>query len=408
MQSVLQVTAATAGVGTAHARLDGMKIPPLTTWLTPLHRFRGQLRKGPQRQRGALAPLAFIGIAATVVALAGYSIGFVVGQQQGTREAQAEAEATQAALKDSHAEELAAVRAARDELRAELQGISEQIREQVESARLSAGSLEDLQTDLAALRQRYAALDDRYSEQATQLEAADAEIERLRTRLEEQQAEHANERARLRAALLQAGLDGELADTHGTRFEQQLARFEQQLAVEREALTTLQRRWRDIASTLITELSDGTTLLSLEEVALFDSGATQLSAEGAARVEEVAALLQALPDYGVTVEGHTDAVPLAQSATADIRDNWGLSAIRAAATVAALEDAGIDPERLRAVGYASTRPLTEDPREGANRRVELMLYPPIEQRVLRLRQNQGVRPPADATELRQDSAETPD
>ncbi len=406
MQSGLQITADSADGRGAHARLDAMKKAPLTTWLAPLHRLGSRLRK--RTSRGSLAPLAFIGIAATAVALAGYGIGFAIGQQQGARAAQAEADAELQALTDRHTEELEAVRASRDELRGELQGISERVREQVETARLSAGSLDDLQTDLAALRQRYAALDDRYSEQSAQLEAADAEIVRLRERLEDQQAEHDSERARLRAALLQAGLDGELAATHGTRFEQQLARFEQQLAVEREALTTLQRQWRDLSSTLITELSDGTTLLSLEEVALFESGATQLSDEGARRVEEVAALLQALPEYGITVEGHTDAVPLAQSATEDVRDNWGLSAIRAAAAVAALEDAGIAAERLRAVGYASTRPLTDNPRDGANRRVELMLYPPIEQRVLRLRQNQGVRPPPDATGLPPDSAETPD
>lgn len=405
-----QITLISAAAGGQHARLAAMKPSTrLTSRIDSARRW--WLNSVSQRRSTFRSPLLFILLVALLLLGMGYGLGFSVGQGQGeqaTQALQAEAEAERDALVEQHQGELAALRESRDAVRAEVRDIADRVREQVETAQLSAGSLGDLQNDIAALRQRYAALDDRYQVQADDLADAESEIRDLRTRLNQQQQAHDSERARLRAALLQAGLDGELAGTHGIRFEQQLAHFEQQLAVEREALTTLQRQWQDLSETLITELTEGTTLLSLDEVALFDSGATQLSAEGEQRVREVAELLQALPDYGITVEGHTDALPLVQSATADIRDNWGLSAIRAAATVAALEAAGIDPERLRAVGYASTRPLTSDPREAANRRVELMLYPPIEQRVLRLRQSQGTRLLPDATELPQDSAETPD
>ncbi|EWG98544.1 hypothetical protein Q427_29990 [Halomonas sp. BC04] len=75
----------------------------------------------------------------------------------------------------------------------------------------------------------------------------------------------------------------------------------------------------------------------------------------------------------VSVEGHTDSIPIA---TARFPSNWELSSARAIAVLRYLAELGIDIERLRAVGYAETRPLeSNDSAEGRamNRRVELLL-----------------------------------
>ena len=58
-------------------------------------------------------------------------------------------------------------------------------------------------------------------------------------------------------------------------------------------------------------------------------------------------------DYRVTVEGHTSDVPVN---TGYYPSNWELSSARAARMVRFFIDHGVKPERLRAVGYADTKP----------------------------------------------------
>src|SRR5690606_7464376 len=74
------------------------------------------------------------------------------------------------------------------------------------------------------------------------------------------------------------------------------------------------------------------------------------------------------------VEGHTDDRPIASPR---FRNNWDLSAARAASVVAYLEAAhGIPGGRLAAVGLAATRPLASNDEEAgreANRRVDLVV-----------------------------------
>jgi chemotaxis protein MotB len=57
--------------------------------------------------------------------------------------------------------------------------------------------------------------------------------------------------------------------------------------------------------------------------------------------------------YHINVEGHTSDAPVATSA---YPSNWELSSSRAARVVRLLIDNGIDPDRLRAVGYADSMP----------------------------------------------------
>lgn len=63
------------------------------------------------------------------------------------------------------------------------------------------------------------------------------------------------------------------------------------------------------------------------------------------------------------VEGHTDA-------RGQEVYNQGLSERRAAAVVEFLESQGIERSRLKSRGYGESKPLTGNPRDPANRRVE--------------------------------------
>lgn len=375
---------------------------------TALRRILSHCRSWLRHIPAAYRPLAAISLACLVLLSLGYGVGFGLGSSQAERTAQMQRAELEHRITAEYEARLSEVQTARDELLADLDQLSERVQEQVDTSEASAASVTALRDDLTDMRQRYAALEDRYEDQSESLNEAQTRINQLENRLQAQQNQHDSERVRLRAALLQAGLDGELSDARGSTYDRQLALFEQNLALEREALTTLQRQWQDFSASLITELRDGTTIITITDAALFDSGATRPSGEGQARLQELAMLLGALPDYGVTVEGHTDAMPLAQSATDTIPDNWALSALRAASTVRVLEDAGVSADRLRGVGYGSTRPIDDDPLDAANRRVEVILYPPIEQRVLRLQPTEGERRSPDAEVLVPDDAETLD
>ena len=58
-------------------------------------------------------------------------------------------------------------------------------------------------------------------------------------------------------------------------------------------------------------------------------------------------------DYRITIEGHTSDVAIS---SAMYPSNWELSSARASRLVRLFIDQGIDPDRLRAVGYADSLP----------------------------------------------------
>lgn len=105
----------------------------------------------------------------------------------------------------------------------------------------------------------------------------------------------------------------------------------------------------------------------------FDPGGAALRPEVLPVLDSISAQLRGL-DRLVRVEGHTDSTPVTGRR---FRDNWELSASRAAAVVTYLERAqGFPGNRLAAAGYADSRPVASNDtplgRE-ENRRVELVL-----------------------------------
>jgi chemotaxis protein MotB len=79
-------------------------------------------------------------------------------------------------------------------------------------------------------------------------------------------------------------------------------------------------------------------------------------------------------DNAIRVEGHTDPVPIHNSA---YQSNWELSAARAASVLDELvRVSGIHESRLSIAGYASQRPIAaNDTAEGRsqNRRVDIVV-----------------------------------
>lgn len=118
--------------------------------------------------------------------------------------------------------------------------------------------------------------------------------------------------------------------------------------------------------------ADSVNLIIKDEV-LFDPASADLKPQAHRILDQIAHLL-AGNDHPVSVEGHTDDRPIQ---TARYPSNWDLSVARATEVTRYLIERGIGAQRLRAVGYADTRPLiqgTSDENRARNRRVSLVVH----------------------------------
>lgn len=108
---------------------------------------------------------------------------------------------------------------------------------------------------------------------------------------------------------------------------------------------------------------------------LYSSAKADLSLEGLAVLHKLLPVLKS-SEYAITVEGHTDAVPIRRG---QYPSNWELSGARAGRVVRYLVANGVESKRLSAIGYADTRALASNNTEqgrASNRRVEIVLEQP--------------------------------
>jgi len=105
---------------------------------------------------------------------------------------------------------------------------------------------------------------------------------------------------------------------------------------------------------------------------LFAPGEAVLGDEAVAALRAVAGVI-ALASFPVTIEGHTDNIPIS---TFRFPSNWELSAVRASSVVRLFVESGVSPERLTAAGYADQRPVADNTTEEGrtrNRRVAILI-----------------------------------
>lgn len=100
----------------------------------------------------------------------------------------------------------------------------------------------------------------------------------------------------------------------------------------------------------------------------FDTGKSELKADGLAAVNEIVALMRTNTTLALSVEGHTDNV-------GDPATNKLLSESRAQSVMKAIGNGGIDLARLAARGFGQEAPVADNRTEAGralNRRVELV------------------------------------
>ena len=252
------------------------------------------------------------------------------------------------------------VQAALDELSRGVQADNEELRQRLQDL---SDLVADLSTRNKEVRQAKAELEAMVGDLEADSVAARDRVIAAQTRISSLEEEQ------LRLAAEQATLQAE-AD---------------RLRAEREALAKKTAAYDDLVRELqgeiasgevtITELS-GKLTVSLSNAILFDSGSTEVKQAGQDALQKVAGVLAQIADRAISVEGHTDAVPVRGSAA--YKDNWGLSSLRASTVVSLLVGWGVDPLNIAAVGLGEHHPVaTNDTPEGkaSNRRTEIVLVP---------------------------------
>lgn len=122
-------------------------------------------------------------------------------------------------------------------------------------------------------------------------------------------------------------------------------------------------------------VNESTVSFRISSEILFSSGQADLSLAGLSVLKRLVPVLNS-STHNIAVVGHTDAIPIRSGR---YPSNWELSGSRAGSVVRYLEANGVPSTRLRAVGYADTRPLADNATaEGraSNRRVELIMEAP--------------------------------
>lgn len=109
-------------------------------------------------------------------------------------------------------------------------------------------------------------------------------------------------------------------------------------------------------------------ILSRTGAIYFKSGSAEIDEESRPLLVTVADIVQRCPDLEIIVAGHTDSA-------GDAGFNQTLSERRAGSVSTWLLNNGIDPNRIRSVGYGETRPVAPNDtarNRGLNRRIEFL------------------------------------
>ena len=126
----------------------------------------------------------------------------------------------------------------------------------------------------------------------------------------------------------------------------------------------------------------GVVYISLADNMLYQSGSYEVNSRAQETLSKIAKIITDYKDYDVLVEGNTDNVPVSTTSAKmkNIRNNWDLSALRAASVVQ--DHFGVNPKRLTAGGRGEYNPVTTNDTEVGkqrNRRTQIIITPKLDQ-----------------------------
>lgn len=124
---------------------------------------------------------------------------------------------------------------------------------------------------------------------------------------------------------------------------------------------------------------NGKVYVAMSDKLLFQSGSAKVDPRGKEALGKLADVLKRQNDIDVNIEGHTDNVPIK---TAQYKDNWDLSVVRATSVVRILiEDYDVSPLQIIPSGRSEYLPVSgNDSADGRslNRRTEIIMAPKLD------------------------------
>lgn len=284
------------------------------------------------------------------------------------------------------------------------------------------------ETEWKAQLAKYAQLNNQYEAEKSAHAQTQAELDAAKKRvgdLEQELKKLGFDLNTMSAQLQQTGTEKEQLASNVDQLKRALDEYKlraEQLERIKKRFETLRDKLNKLTNLgLKVEVRNNRMVIRLPGDVLFPSGSDKLKDEGIKVLKAVADVIRNDPQLSkryFQVAGHTDNKPLQGG---PFRDNWGLSLMRArevllyligplepatASKDAKAKDAkakdakekdakdvkvgggGLDIARLHAAGYGETDPVqpnTDDEKRTANRRVELVLLPDVEE-MLDLRQ----------------------
>jgi chemotaxis protein MotB len=226
--------------------------------------------------------------------------------------------------------------------------------------------------------QKYNALAQEHKTTQDQLDAAKADVARLKKQLEDMGVQLNDKDSRLSS----------LSSTLEER-ERALAEYKaraHQLELIKARFEALKRKLDELTRLgLAVSIRHNRMVISLPGDVLFDSGRDTLKREGQDILQKVASVVRGDPELlkrDYQVAGHTDSEALRGGA---FKDNWGLSLMRARQVLLFLvgtNGGGLPTNHWSAAGFADTDPVasndTPDGRQ-RNRRCDLIVVPSVEE-----------------------------
>lgn len=124
---------------------------------------------------------------------------------------------------------------------------------------------------------------------------------------------------------------------------------------------------------------NGKVYVAMSDKLLFESGSANVDKRGKEALSKLASVLNRQTEIDVYIEGHTDSKPIR---TAQFKDNWDLSVIRATSVVRILTtDYEVKPLQIQPSGRGEYMPIADnETAEGRsrNRRTEIIMAPKLD------------------------------
>lgn len=132
---------------------------------------------------------------------------------------------------------------------------------------------------------------------------------------------------------------------------------------------------------------DGKVYVAMSDKLLFQSGSAKVDKRGKEALSKLAEVLNKQNDIDIFIEGHTDNKPIN---TAQFKDNWDLSVIRATSVVRILtREYSVNPLQIQPTGRGEHLPVADNATpEGRslNRRTEIIMAPRLDKLMQLLQQ----------------------